>query len=1040
MVSRAIDVHWGMHMSHARALPILVVWALATSACGTAGDTGGDAPAPILPPAPDVAAVVAQAPEFPDDGRHRVVLSPAPVAAFELSGLPWIKDLGEVGPAIIGRLPDAATLIERDGLLGYVEPGVDGADVFVPVAAIGRAVEAATTASDSAYGHPVIDELAARTEVERLAPIGDGTFAAVMTDLGVLDEYGVAYREEAALALTTEPLEPYQWAHANDGTNLNDVGISPLPLQVTDSDADVVEVDGVATGAGVVVAVVDSGVDFSHPDLEHAQWRNTRETCGNGVDDDQNGYVDDCTGWDFADDDNQPWAQTHNPHGTHVAGIIAAAADNSIGVAGVAPDVEIMDLSVSSDPGGGSITASSIARAIRYATDNGADVVNLSLGTSPGAPVEAVQPIINAVEYAESRGVLLVAAAGNNGVDIDSAAVYPASTPTSNMIAVGASTPGEVRADFSNHGSTVDIFAPGHYILSTTPGNDYRFMSGTSQAAPMVTAIAALYLEVAPGTDPVGVTDQLVGTGDEVDTYTGFAASGVRVNAARAVGELPDFGRDASNAHVVIRGLAHADESGVDADIAMYLPGGQFNEPFHWEAGLVTLRPEGVFGLVGHAIRVDDRTETTDGRGSVSLADRDASEVSISTVLPAGTYGLVVEAVPDTDPTVRLGQAFIATFTIGDPTAPQPDQGSAPDDAPPTNAETPDGGDVVDGGADQPEAASGEQSPSDEGAADAPAGQPADPTAPPSGPSGPVDAPEDAAGGGSVTPTESTEELGNADAIGNAEDVGGVEEVVSAEPVDDAPAGVEMPAPVAPDAMLWSAVDISPRVGPVMAEMPVTIVGTFPQPISVWFGDQPGHVFFQSETLILVATPMRSQAGYVDVVFRTPADEEVMAISDGFLFVDDEEPPADVVEPIDPVTVVIGDTGPPAPGPLGDGSSAGLVDPPGDETVIVIEEPVIDPLPSPDPVAPPAAESEADAGDEPIIDLDPSPGLPGPDVDPESSPDAGPVPQRQSRSAIVGPQVDLVGGLTGTPLDGLSALGDVPACSSDPCRTRRIGA
>ena len=1026
-------------MSQARLRLVLVALALVATACGT----GEAATTQDLPPAPAVVDVVVAVPEFPNDGRHRVVLTPEPVTPVAPTGLPWIRDLSEVGPAIIGQLPDGAVLMERDGLLGYTSD-----TEFVPVAAIEGAVATASGATtepaQSELGHPVIDELAALPEVERIASIGDGTYAAVVTDLDVLDRAGVPYQPDAPLALTTEPLEPYQWAHSNDGTNLNNVGISPLPLQVTDSDADVVEVDRAASGAGVVVAVVDSGIDFSHPDLTHAQWRNAAETCGNGLDDDLNGYVDDCAGWDFANDDNEPWAPTHNPHGTHVAGIVAASADNGIGVAGVAPDAQIMDLSVSSDPSGGSITASSIAMAIRYATDNGADIVNLSLGTSPGTPVEAVTPIIAAAEYAEANGVLLVAAAGNNGVNIDSAAVYPASVPTSNMMVAGASTPGEVRAFFSNYGTTVDVFAPGHYILSTTPGSDYQFMSGTSQAAPLVAAVAALYLETAPGAVPDAVNAQLVGTGDEVDAYAEFSVSGVRVNAARAVGEMPDFGNDMSNAHVVIRGLADADESGVDADISMYLPGGQFNEPFHWEAGFVALMPNGVFGIIDHTVEVDGRASTTDRRGSVELGDESATQVSISTVLPVGTYGLVIEAIPNTDPTARLGQAFIATFTVGDPTP------LSPDPADPDSSGPGDGGSVEDPSGVSPNGASGES---------------------------PDDRPDETMGdgGGVTTPPVEPVDGGEGTAVDEpltGEQDGGDEPSDEIAPVTDpldpddpAPVALE-PAPTSPDAhtpatpdgaapvpvpgtepggsVAWAITDISPRVGPVMAEIPVTIVGVFPEPVSVWFGDQPGTAYFQSDTLILVSTPLRSEPGQVDVSLRSMADEVVIAVPDGFTFVDDQAPPVEVVGPIDPVVVVVSGPTEESTGGSNDGfTGTGESDPATDDPAG--NEPVFEPTPTPEPIDPGGitvpVDSGADGGvgtEEPDFGV-PDPGLPGPDVDPEAGIDDGPAPQRQSRAAVLGEPVDLDNGLTGTPLDGLSAVGGVPACASDPCRTRRVG-
>jgi len=340
--------------------------------------------------------------------------------------------------------------------------------------------------------------------------------------------------EEAYLALSTDPYEPYQWALENDGTSLSNVGLAQPPAQSPDADVDGAAAKPGATGRGVIVAVVDSGVDFGHRDLSHARWVNSEEDCSgspNGIDDDNNGYVDDCGGWDFGDEDASPFEGSNDPHGTHVAGIIAAHSSNSFGVAGIAPDAQIMDLKVSDSAG--AISTSSIARAIRYATDNGADIVNLSLGTQPGAPLSSVSVLGDAVAYAEANGVLLVTAAGNSSVSLDRSPVYPASFGTSNLLTVGASTSADGRASFSNTGSDLDLFAPGDLILSTVPGNDVVFMSGTSQASPIAAATAALMIEHGGERNPASIISAMVGAGDAIASLDGLAANAVRVNSAR---------------------------------------------------------------------------------------------------------------------------------------------------------------------------------------------------------------------------------------------------------------------------------------------------------------------------------------------------------------------------------------------------------------------------------------------------------------------------------------------------------------------------
>ncbi|MEH2139170.1 S8 family peptidase [Nostoc sp.] len=238
------------------------------------------------------------------------------------------------------------------------------------------------------------------------------------------------------------------------------------------------------TGKGVVVAVLDTGVDYNHEDLKNNIWTNTKEIPGNGIDDDGNGYVDDVSGWNFADKNNNTLDK--NGHGTHVSGTIAGE-NNSYGVTGIAYDAKIMPVKVLNDSGSGSY--SSISKGIHYAVDNGANVINLSLGgPSSNSTLES------AINYASSKGVIVVMAAGNDG---DSSPGYPARYASKSGIAVGAVDSNNNLADFSNRSGTNQITyvtAPGVKIYSSVPNNQYATYSGTSMATPHVAGVVALML------------------------------------------------------------------------------------------------------------------------------------------------------------------------------------------------------------------------------------------------------------------------------------------------------------------------------------------------------------------------------------------------------------------------------------------------------------------------------------------------------------------------------------------------------------------
>ncbi|MCC9602071.1 S8 family serine peptidase [Stieleria sp. JC731] len=255
------------------------------------------------------------------------------------------------------------------------------------------------------------------------------------------------------------------------------------------------------TGQGITVAVIDTGVDLDHPDLYSNIYVNAGEIAGNGIDDDGNGYVDDVHGFDFADWDAD--ANDVHGHGTHVAGTIAAL-DNGWGATGVAPDATILPVKVLGDNGSGSST--SVAAGIRYAADQGADIINLSLGGGYSYDIES------AIEYARSLGSFVIAAAGNEYASMPG---FPArfSASLDNVLSVGAFDSSGNIAAFSNDvggSGAVQIDAPGVGVYSTYVGGGFARMSGTSMATPHVVGVAALTLSANPSLAPSALRDLLV--------------------------------------------------------------------------------------------------------------------------------------------------------------------------------------------------------------------------------------------------------------------------------------------------------------------------------------------------------------------------------------------------------------------------------------------------------------------------------------------------------------------------------------------------
>jgi subtilisin family serine protease len=295
--------------------------------------------------------------------------------------------------------------------------------------------------------------------------------------------------------------------------------------QASDADIDAPEAWDITTGStAVTVAVVDSGVDHTHPDLTGNIWANPGETDANGLDDDGNGKVDDVRGWDFAGNDAVPNDVVE--HGTHVAGTIGASGNNSTGVTGVNWNVRLMAVKVGDD----TIPVDAVVAGFQYACAKGAKVVNGSFGGGPFSQLEF--DAINACP-----NTLFVFAAGNAGTNNDALPFYPCSYPAPNIVCVAATDDTDTPSFFSNYGvNAVDLAAPGEGILSTIPGG-YDWYQGTSMASPHVAGAAALVLADRPALTPVELRRALVLATDAKPSLTGLVGSGGRLNVRRALAQ-----------------------------------------------------------------------------------------------------------------------------------------------------------------------------------------------------------------------------------------------------------------------------------------------------------------------------------------------------------------------------------------------------------------------------------------------------------------------------------------------------------------------
>jgi YD repeat-containing protein len=379
-------------------------------------------------------------------------------------------------------------------------------------------------------------QLRGQSGIERLRlPSGSDPLAvaATLRSSQLVDFAEPNYLITADQVSPDDPRFPDQWSLKNTG-----VGGGQFNSDINASRGWELTTGSVQT----VIAVLDSGIDFTHPDLRHNEWNNSLEQ-DNNLDDDDNGFVNDRHGWDFITESNE--IKDVQGHGTAVAGIIAAQGNNATGITGVMWRAGLMSLRVLDDTGTGDVAGA--IEAFDYATSNGAQVINCSWGTD-GASIA----LLEAINRAARRGVIVVVSAGNDSRDIEKTPRYPASFNLNNLITVASTDNADLLATWSNRGAThLTIAAPGTDILTTKIGGDYQSISGSSASAPLVSGVTGLIKTLRPWLGAERTREIIIQGARKVPSLSNKVASGSVVDAAGALEALntlpPTEGLENSN-------------------------------------------------------------------------------------------------------------------------------------------------------------------------------------------------------------------------------------------------------------------------------------------------------------------------------------------------------------------------------------------------------------------------------------------------------------------------------------------------------------
>jgi subtilisin family serine protease len=405
---------------------------------------------------------------------------------------------------------------------------------------------------------------------------------------------------------------PLQWSLSNTGQLGGISGVDVSAFQFWEL---------AESAPGITIAVIDSGLNFAHPDLQGIAWTTPGEVAGDGIDNDGNGRIDDIHGWDFVNGDNNP-TDDHG-HGSHVTGIIAATRNNGTGITGLIAGVRILVCKVLNSSNLG--TTSDLISAVSYARSQGAPIMNLSLQSYPFSA--SLEQEFNGCEAA---GILLVVCAGNQGKNNDTTPNYPSSYPHDNVIAVASHNAADKRASDSNYGGqNVDLYAPGVSIYSTVLGQAYANYSGTSMATPHVAAVCAAIKYANPSWDAADIKNAVLTSVTPAPAYDTFCLSGGRLDAAAAL------------ARACLEDPAQDSDADAFPNLLEYLAGTRVDSPLDQPVISTETSNNSLTISMPRVVRTDAYLEVQKSTDLVSwtttgLTDSSTSETLIGTVSLSG--------------------------------------------------------------------------------------------------------------------------------------------------------------------------------------------------------------------------------------------------------------------------------------------------------------------------------------------------------------------------------------------------------------------